>query len=793
EAKRDYDRYKEHFPYEDARALVMVQAPDLWTPTGLARVAALERDLRAIPGVHRVEGPLSVDDLVDGGDETVVTAPLIPRPDLPQSEIDARRRTATTDPLFRWQLTPPDGRSVTIRVTLEREVASVEARRSAFLHALRTVVARHRDGQRVVISGLPVIRSEYVEIIERDKNVTSGLALLVILLLLWITFRSWKEVLAALLTIGVSVLWSRGAMGILGYPEQILTSILPTVVMIISISDTVHILTYYKQALAEGKGRREALVEAMADSAWPCLLTEVTIAAGFLSLWFVDIRLISQFGVSTAVAMLLTWAANMTALPLAVWWLRPAAAEAARTTVAERGFRAFLHFVERAVTRRPGVVVGCAVLITGGAVYAASRMGMEYYAFDDLDPDSPVQREIRFAEATHGGCMALAVFIEPEQGAATGRAKARDGQQEADAEAAFDPDRAFEQLAEQASSTPDKPAYDPRVLALGAGIARWLEQHFPDKVKNAVCLADYVKKAHRIYAGEDVVRERGPLPWSASLVAQEMLNVGDHVLQDVVDFDRRTSAVFVPVPDVGTSRQEAMLAEVRRMLDREQERMRNEGMPVRLTATGMFAIGDDIYQTLVNGLLESLGGAIAVSLLVFSVVLGSWRLGLLALVPNVTPLALTFGMMGLLGIDLTPTTVIVFSITLVIADDDTVQYFARFKQRFLELARAGHPDPHREAALGTLHEAGLPMFITAVAVSAGFLMLLFSEFEGLRNFGLLIGVSLFAAVFADLFLTPILIMTLRPRIGGYGSRGAAADDPGLGAPEAQPPAGDLAS
>jgi predicted RND superfamily exporter protein len=236
------------------------------------------------------------------------------------------------------------------------------------------------------------------------------------------------------------------------------------------------------------------------------------------------------------------------------------------------------------------------------------------------------------------------------------------------------------------------------------------------------------------------------------------------LMRDYLDEGRNTGAVFVNMPDVGSSRIQAMVDELRPKLDAIEAEMAAAGRPVQITITGMFAIGYDIFETLVDGLLASLGISLLVSYLVFLIVLRSWKLGLMALIPNVVPLTLTFGFMGLSGIQLTPTTVIVYSITLVIADDDTTQYFTRFKAVFTEMVARGERDPHRAAAIATLKESGLPMFITACAVSLGFLTLLASRFLGLAHFGLLVGVSLFTAIFGDLFLTPVMLMKFKPRI-----------------------------
>jgi predicted RND superfamily exporter protein len=100
----------------------------------------------------------------------------------------------------------------------------------------------------------------------------------------------------------------------------------------------------------------------------------------------------------------------------------------------------------------------------------------------------------------------------------------------------------------------------------------------------------------------------------------------------------------------------------------------------------------------------------------------------------------------------------------VIADDDTIQYLSRFRTRYHEAVRAGAADPHQTAAIATLRECGLPMFLTAAAVTTGFLTLVFSQFTGLANLGLLMGASLLTAVFADLFLSPLLLMTIKPKL-----------------------------
>jgi predicted RND superfamily exporter protein len=502
--------------------------------------------------------------------------------------------------------------------------------------------------------------------------------------------------------------------------------------MIISISDTSHIVSRFREELSRGREVRQAIAESCADSALPCLLTEITIAAGFLGLAFNDMVLIQQFGLATAVGVLLAWVANVTVLPLALSLLGGSRVRdrAKGPTRVSRAFDRFVSAVEQTIVRRPRVVWAATAVAVALAIASGLTVGREYYSYDDLRPEGATFQSLRRVEGIAGGTVPFAVFVEPAAGS---------------------------------SRAPDA-MLEPEAVALVDRIAHRLEADFPDEVRNAGSVAKYLGKAHRLLVGEG----QGPLPATRRLAVQELAAVDDpRALRNLVSTDRATAAVSGMVPDHGSSRASRVIARLRAYFESEEA-----AHPYRITLTGIYGISDGIYRTMVGGLVRSLGFAVLISFLTFGLVLRSVRLALIALVPNLLPLLLTLAVMGLLRIDLKPTTVIIFSITLVIADDDTIQYLARFRSRFAELARAGHREPHREAALLTLRETAPPMFLTAAVVSAGFASLLFSEFLGLANLGLLIGVSLLSAVFADLFLTPLLLITLRPEIAG--TRGPAS-------------------
>jgi len=731
ESRVNYERYRRDFPLDDATALVVVEAPDLFTPAGLKRLAALEADLGRIEGVIDTQGLTTVRDIESDG-FTIYTDLLVPSPDLEPAALAEVRRTATTEPLFVWTLARPDGQATTIQVTLSPDDASSEATRTRFFLRAREVVRRHDEAarlagvdQRLTLSGLPVIRSQFTELINTDLGRLGPVALVLTLLLLYVSLRSLVDVGAAFATIAATVVWLLGVMGLWGVPLQVLTQISPIIVMIVSVSDTSHIVADFRERLFAGADGRSALAAACAAGATPCLLTELTIAGGFVGLAFNDMVMIQQFGLVTAAGAMLAWLANMTVLPLALSFLGAdrgrARRQAGRPT--RRAMDRLVAVVERMVLSRAGLIVGVAAASVLVSLLLASRVGREYYSYDDLRPSGSLYQDLRRVEGAFGGSVPLAVFVEPAAGTR-------------------EPDGMLE----------------PEALALIDRVTRRLRARYPDEIRNVRSLTDYLGKAHRLFTDDDP--RAGDLPASRRLAVQELTAVEEpRVLRHLLSADRSTAAIVATVPDRGSSRASEIIADLRAYFDDEEA-----AHPYRLTLTGIYGVADGIYQSLVGGLVRSFGWAVLVSFAMFGLVLRSLRLALIALVPNLLPLVLMLGMMSALGIDIKPTTVIIFSIVLVIADDDTIQYLARFRRQYAEAVRGALPSPHREAALETLRRTGPPMLVTTASVAIGFSVLLFSEFLGLANLGLLTALALLAAFLADVFLAPLLLIRLRPRI-----------------------------
>lgn len=711
-AKTDFDRYRRAFPGEDSQVFVIAEGPGVFSPSGLASLAKLEDELRGLPRVRHVVGPASAR-----------SAEGLLFPEESRGRVEDIREAlarARKEPLAR-ALVHPTRELAVVQVALASGAGAerILAERAFSLQAAG-LLARHAGPElKLTLSGAPAVRATLARMVEEDMGLLLPLALLVILGLVAFAYRDAWSVLATAATLGVAWMWMVGAMGWVGVPFGVLTSFAPIVILIVSLTDTVHVLSDLEERRRSGTPYARALIDAMAHSAGPCLATELVIASGFLSMGFIGLTAVWEFGLATAMGVVLAWAANMLVLP---WVLslrsRSSAARARRELESSRSrpLDSVLRWVERQVVHRPRRVMAVAAAVALSSTWGLTRVRHEYRVFDDLRPDSPLAAELTYAEGALGGLVPLAVFLEPEQG--------REG----------------------AALSPEAMDFQERVDAYLAA----LPEHPP-----VVSLPRLVEPVNRAMYGP-----LGLLTKTQETTARAVTKLERYQpLDTVLSRDRSAAGVVALLPNVESGRMHELVESARAFVSRE--------VPpgYRATVTGNLAMTEHVTGMLTRGLLSSFLSALAVSFVAFFLVLRSAKLALIGLVPNVLPVGVLFGVMPLLGISLKPSTVIIASMALVIADDDTLQYLVRFKRRYLALRAEGAAEPHQRAALESLDECGRAMFVTSAAVAGGFLLLRFSRFEGIANLGLLTGLTLWVAGLADAFLSPVLLMALKPELG----------------------------
>lgn len=676
-------------------------------------VIELSGRLQSIEGVRRVDS-LATVPLVRGRADGVL-------------DLDPALTSDPASPFAAGAETP--GRVLSDRIA-PRSLVSEDG--SVFAVNVILEDPRHPDYERVVdaieaavgerpawISGVPVYRRHTSERIVREISIFVPLTFATMAAVLLVVFRSARALPGPLLAAGLGTWLLCGAMGAAGIPLTITTMILPSVLLAVGCAYAIHLL-----AAAPGLHGSGALDPALAPLALPIALCGVTTAIGFASMCTVNIDAIVYVGALGAVGVAAVLAAALTATPavLALW---PLPARSARVCDYLRDRTA--PSVLRLAAARPRLVVTLWVIVFVVIGLGVTRLRVETDVTQWFERGNPVRDSYEAIRSELSGISPMNVVIESRSGA---------------------------------------PVTAPGVLAAIDGLAAHL-RGLP-KVGKVVTLADPLRQLH----GGFVDDPAQPLPAGRDLVEQYLLLLESvPQLPDLVSSDRLAANVLLRLDDNGS----AYLLDVADAAERWWAEHGPSGYSARTTGI-MFEFARAAHE-IALGQIRGFGSAFAAITLVLLLVLRSARLAGVALVPNVVPVFIAFGAMGLAAISLDAATVLIGSIALGIAVDDTVHLLLGYHEE----RRAG-------AARGAAVEASLrqsfPAIVqTALVVALGFLVLGLSGFRFIRNLGLVTAGLMLLCLVAELNLLPAMLLGDRDAASRAGER-PHGEDAALGLPRA---------
>jgi predicted RND superfamily exporter protein len=723
-----YERFRAVFGEENQTALCVVELDG----------DALEADQLA--RIHRWTEELSVEPLVDSTELTslshAVFVRLVGSDELEVGPLYEPRRHETWDrdaidallrdnPGFHQRLVSEDRQLAALFVPTCASADDMAERRR-FVDRLRAFFGeRLRPGERVHLDGLVAAEVELHALIGEDSVRFYGLGFGVLVLALGLTFRRAWLVVAATADVALSVVWTLGFMALVDIPVSFLSAAIPVMIVVACVGDSVYLITRFHQLLAEGRPPGAALHEAVEEVGAACLVTSLTTAASFFALMTSEAEIIRELGLPVGVGVLASYLVSFLLLPPLL--ARMPAPRSGEVAFGPGLMRAPLSRLGKVVTRRPKSVVAAAALLTLAALAAGQRVQVTQRLMDNLDADQQIMVTRTLLEQRMGGVVPLELLVEADR-----------------------PGRVLEPDVQAALWELTRRLRSDRFRELG--------------VLYALSLPDFIADMHHTWS------ERRPgtrtLPASREALCQLkfLYEMADRdPTSDYVDFEERRLRLGMRVANLYTPEllalAEAVRVEAREILPED----------VQVELTGKAIMTNAVHKSLVRGVFESLGIAVAVALVLLFVFLRSWRLALLSLVPNLLPLALVLGIMGLVGVPLNISTSIVFTIAFGIAVDDTAHFLAGLRQRRLRLGSS------EQAIVETVRETGAALVLTTAILVLGFLVFTASHFHANRHIGALLALTLASALVCDLVVLPAL---LRVALPSESARRAQEDEEG---------------
>ena len=711
------------------RVLLLIRNDDIFSQDFLERLGGLHEDLE-----QSLSFPVKVTSLrnarhVYGRNDELIVEDLIPRRPIRAADLGQIREQAMSNPIYRNALLSEDG-GLTAIVIEARPISPPRAASDApiatdthgfsgeqderLVSEIDAVVSRHDAANfSISIVGAKPAAVAIMRALRLDLGRLTVLSALMAAGVLFCVFRRLSAVIVPLLTVGLSLTTTFGLMGYFGVAITPATQIVPPFLMAVGVAAAVHILVLYYRKLDAGSLPQSAIVDAFTHSGLAVAMTSVTTAASLASFMFTDMGVLTNFGISASLGVMVTLFYVSTVLTPLLAWMPTRSRDHDRGVEVTERVSVGLAAIGAVATAHPRAVVSTWTLLLVVAGIGVSGLRFHHQATEWLSADDPLRGAMELAtNEIHGG-LGYEVLID------TGQAG---GLYEPAAIAALDRMRA---LAESG-----------RLGGLRSG--------------RAVSISDVVKETNRALEGNR--RDSFKIPDSRELIAQELLLFemsGSTDLEDLVDPSYRYARMSVSIP-----MEEVFL--VRSHLKAAQEEFRRlAGEAMEVTVAGQATLDVSALTAMITSMAKSYIIALLALTPLIVLLTGDLRIGLLSMVPNIAPVFLTLGFMHWFSMPLDMFSMMIGAVAIGVAVDDTIHVLHNFRRYF---AQSGDVV---SAIHASLRSTGPALLFTSVILTGAFLVFTGASMSTVQNFGLIAAMMIVFAFLADITLLPaLLVMTL---------------------------------
>jgi len=714
-----YRDFQDRFGNDDVVTLFFSAPEGVFTPGNLALVQRVSAALEALPYVDRVISLSHVKYLDASQPESLVLENLYEGEPAGPEEVARIRGRVDVWPAVEELLLNRERTGTLIMAEL-KVIENIDAIRGEVIQAVEDAVgplfAAADTAYRM--GGIGVIYNALNQAAIMDSAVFTTLSYVAIFLCLLLFLGSLPFTLLAMGVLFLAMTLTLGVFAFAGNAINMVTMILPTLILVIGIADMVHVLVYYARCFrrAPGMSRQEALRDTLLHMIPPCVLTTVTTAFGFLALASSPMAVIRQFGIYAALGVVVTLVltfvfAAFVCMKIARPMDRPK--RRARFERAARALDRLLDSAGRVSTGRPGTVIGVSCLLMLAGFWGMGYLEANTYPVRYLNEKDPVRVSHEVIEEKFGYFIPLELSVHAAE---------EDGVKD--------------------------PEFLRKLQAFQEALAR------DPQIKSSFSVVDIVAFLNRAF--NDGREEAYGIPDDGAAVSQllEFYRMDpDNDLEEWVTPDFREARVTAYTPTLSANEYGALEARAREIFARvgfDPGMLEGEGM----RAEGYLPLYVVMNEYILDSQVKSFLIAFVLVFGLLGILFRSARLFLACLFPNLLPPVLLLGFMGFAGITLDIGTVMIAAILLGIVVDDTVHLLYRFRW---EGATAQDLATRIRA---TLKGAGPAITATSVILMAGFAILGLASISSIANFGILCAVAVLLALLSDLFLLPSLLRKL---------------------------------
>ncbi|MBT4286144.1 MAG: MMPL family transporter [Deltaproteobacteria bacterium] len=562
-----------------------------------------------------------------------------------------------------------------------------------------------------------------------------GVMILIMVALLWYLFRSISAVLWPIAVVVLSCVWTLGLTGWLGATVTSMITLTVLLILAVGIADAIHIISGYLLFRKEGMDHQVALTNAFEKAALPCLLTTVTTMVGMLALSTSEISHIQVFGYMSAAGVFFAFIFTIYLLPLMLDVLAPVSKKG--TYIKSKKIKWIPDFsvvVQKAldmilpiVKKSPGLIIAVFAVIFGLCIYGATQVKVDSNMVKATKEGSVLRIRYDVVDTHMAGTQNMEIYIDLKQ---------------------------------------ENALKDPLVLKAMEKLQRDIEQKYQHLVARTFSLADVVKDTYK--ALNEDRDEMYIIPDNPRILSQSLFmfnNANPEDRRRLVSDNYSKSHISVQLYNAGSFEYNGFFNQVKADIDQAFVTVIQQYPSSEITITGGLALLMQLADYISWSQVRSLGMVIAIISILLIFIFGTFRIGIMSIVPNLIPATLTFGLLGLFDIPLDSDTIIIAPVIIGIAVDDTIHFITHYRGEILKT-----PSIYK-ALVNTVKEVGQAITFTTLILGFGFFIMAFSTNTSLVKVGIFGSLAIFVALLCDLFLIPALILIFKMRFANQQETG----------------------
>jgi len=708
---QDYQEFKSIFGDDGNVVLIGISSPKLNDIDFFGDWYDLSNRLAKTPGVNRVLSLPAIPELYkDQESYRFAQRRVFASKPVNQHELDSLMAKVRTLRFFEGMLFRDSSNFTILAVGMEKKILDTH-KRIGFVaeleRSVRSVCEKH--GVEPHFSGLPYIRTEYLNKTKSEILFFTLLSMVITSLILLFFFRSVRVMLFCLLVVAVGVVWQMGILVLLGYKVSVFIGLLPPLMVVIGIANCIYLLNKYHDEYKTHNNQIKALQRVISKVGLAVFFTNLTTAIGFGVFVLTGSTVLEEFGLTAFLSVLGVYLISLVLIPVIFSYLPPPPEKHTRH-LDNAVLNKFINRVSNIVQHHRKKVYLATLIFVLLSFIGIALVRSVGYMVDDISSSDPLYKDLKFFEKEVNGVMPFEIMIDTRR---------KNGVKDVTTLQKID------QLERKLAEIPE--------------------------FTRPLSISQVIKFANQAYYNGNPRRYLVPNIFDMGKI-MGYIPSGENqpsMLQSMVDSNFQKARISLQMADVGSEQIKVIRSRVDSIA---AEIFSPEEYSVKTTGTSVIFLKGNDY--LISNLAISLAVAFVIISGIMALIFISFRMIIISLIPNLIPLIFTLGIMGYTHVHLKPSTVLVFSVAFGIAVDFTIHFLSKYR---MELKRNRYNI--QQSVIRALNEVGVSMIYTSVILFFGFIIFSFSDFGGTISLGIFTSITLVVALLSNLIVLPSLLLS----------------------------------